>query len=562
MEAATTIRGMISGNKIIVPTYQRAYSWDTPKENSSKTPTDVFLKDLIDYSRSKTKSSYYFGHFLFEKKDKNTFHVIDGQQRLTTIVIFISAIYKKLSELRELTTDEKEQYEDIIKRNNTIRFETVYYDNQIFKDYVIEQTRVDKNGLETESSKRIVAAFDYFLKQISNESETNLINLIKIISDATCTTHQVTDEAEAIQMFIFQNNRGKKPSNLEIIKAQFMFNVHLYATDDRDELIKEIKERFEKIYKSISSIEYNIDEDEVLLYALRVHFNSLKEQNALEKINKNLSISNPIPFIKSFSQTLATSFDHLKQFFGTDEKNNFSIHSIVTLGGISIAIPFILKAYKYGLNITEIGKLCTSLESLVIRHRLIGTKAEITSRLNDVYSSFDENNKSIKPIIERIQWIKTAQDYWWSFWNNNELERCIQGGIHHSIAKYILWKYENSLKSQGANGYSPMRYTEILNPHLEHIAPSTEPKHKPHGYNNYSDEFINQYQNCLGNYLLLSESHNCGVGNIAFKDKLVTYIHLAQQREINDFISDNGKWTKESIQKRKEKIVNFVLQSI
>lgn len=51
MEASTTIRNMMAGNKIIVPSYQRAYSWDTPIEKSDRsTQTDVFLSDLEDWT--------------------------------------------------------------------------------------------------------------------------------------------------------------------------------------------------------------------------------------------------------------------------------------------------------------------------------------------------------------------------------------------------------------------------------------------------------------------------------------------------------------------------------
>src|SRR6478752_8073027 len=98
-------------------------------------------------------------------------------------------------------------------------------------------------------------------------------------------------------MFIFQNNRGKKPSNLEIIKAQFMFNVHLYGGEEKDELIRDIKDRFENIYESISSIEYRISEDDILVYTLRVHFDSLWESNAIDRIDDLLSEADPIPFI-------------------------------------------------------------------------------------------------------------------------------------------------------------------------------------------------------------------------------------------------------------------------
>jgi hypothetical protein len=386
--------------------------------------------------------------------------------------------------------------------------------------------------------------------------------MLKTVQSATCTTHPVTDESEAIQMFIFQNNRGKKPSNLEIIKAQFMFNVHLYGGEEKESLIEEIKSRFEKIYKSISSIEYNINEDDVLVYTLRVHFNSLWESNAIEKINKLLSEENSISFIKSFTHSLAISFEHLTTFFGKDQRENLEIHSLITLGGIGISIPFIIKAYKFGLPINDISQLCSSLESLVIRHRLIGTRADITSRLNDVYQKFKEDNSVIKPIIDRVEWMKNvgSDSWWWAYWNNRELERALQGGVNHSIAKFLLWKYENHLESQGKSGYSPTRFDKITSPELEHIAPQTE--NPETGYDTYDEEFINQYINCLGNYLLLSKSHNCSVGNKPFADKRASYTHLEQQREIQELTKENPTWTRELIQKRKEKIIQYLMRKI
>lgn len=551
----------MAGNKIIVPSYQRAYSWDTPVEKTNRnTQTDVFLSDLDEYRKSNAKSPYYFGHFLFEGKDRD-FRVIDGQQRLTTIVIFLSALFTRLKTLRQLSEDEEICYEDMVRRRNTIRFSTVSYDNQLFIDYVIEQIKTDHNGLDTESARRIVRAFDFFNQQLSDKSDEYLTRMLSIISQSACTTHLVQNESEAIQMFIFQNNRGKRPSNLEIVKAQFMYNVHLYGNDDKDILIKEIKNRFEKIYKSISSIEYRINEDDVLLYTLRVHFNSLQETNALDKIYKKLSEKTSIDFIKSFTRSLSMSFEHLSVFFGKHEHENFAIHSLITLGGISVAIPFIIKAYRFGLSTNDIGTLCASLEDLVLRHRLIGTRAHITSRINDVFKKFTENNKDIHPIIERIKWMKTTSEWWWAYWNNRKLEESLQGKINHSIAKYLLWKYEIYLEQQNENGYSSTRFDKIVSPELEHIAPKTEPNIKPHGYDDYDEDFRNQYLDCLGNYLLLSKSHNCAVGNIPFADKRVTYTHNEQQREIQRLVPENGVWTKEIIQKRKETIIRVIMDN-
>ena len=563
MEASTTIKQMLSGNRIFVPTYQRAYSWDTEFEDSNPPKQiNTFLSDLEDYNRSNTKSKYYFGHFLFEEKSENRFGVIDGQQRLTTIIIFLSALFKKLESLRELTESEEVSKEDMIIRKSTYRFETVDYDKQLFKDYVVDQTKTDNNGLSTESAKRIVTAFSFFDSYLANKSEPYLLKMLNTIQDASCSTHPVKDESEAIQMFIFQNNRGKKPSNLEVIKAQFMFNVHLYGNEEKESLLDEIKARFEKIYKCISSIEYRINEDDVLVYTLRVHFNSLWEANTIDKINKVLTEKDSISFIKSFTQSLDTSFESLTTFLKIDENENIEIHSLMTLGGTGIAMPFIIKAYKFGLPISQINQLCKQLESMILRHRLIGTRADLTSRLNKVYQEFKTDSSDIGPIIDRIEWMKSvSSDSWWSsYWNNEELERAIQGKISRSTARYLLWKYEMHLEGLGKNGYTATRFDKIIRPELEHIAPQTE--NPESGYDNYDDDFKNQFIDCLGNYLLLSKSHNCSVGNRPFWGKRNSYNHLEQQREIQRMTVNSKVWTRTLIQERKDKIVDFIMKEL
>jgi hypothetical protein len=365
-------------------------------------------------------------------------------------------------------------------------------------------------------------------------------------------------------MFIFQNNRGKKPSNLEIIKAQFMYNVHLYGGDNTKSLLENIKGRFESIYKHISYIEGYINEDDVLSYTLRVYFNNLHEGNSLEKVNTKLSEENPIAFIEEFARLLSLSFEYLHQFYKKDERV-YEVHSLVTLGGLAIAMPFILKAYQFNVGPENLRELCKRFESIVLRHRLIGTRADMISRLNDVFEQFTKDNPSIKPIIDRIDWMKGVkrESWWWAYWNNDQLKYAIQGGVYHPTAKYILWKYENHLISQGKAGYSPIRYEAIVNPELEHISPQAPTHGEPveAGYSDYDEEFKQRYLDCLGNYLLVSKSHNCSIGNKPFAEKRQTYDFLAQQREVQGMTEADLKWDKEKIAKRQEKLIEFVLSS-
>lgn len=549
MNPSTTVQNMLANKRIVVPAYQRAYSWETPNPTSTRTTqTDVFLSDLEDYRTSSARSPYYFGHFLFEEKD-GKYQVIDGQQRLTTLTLFLSALFKCLKALRPLSETEQACYADVIHTPHVIRFNTVDYDNRVFIDYVIDQVKNDHKGLSTTSSQRIVDAFDYFTGQLKNKPETYLCRMLDIVCQAACTTHRVQDEAEAIQMFIFQNNRGKRPSNLEVVKAQFMYAVHLRGDDDdhKQLLISEIKDRFEEIYKSIASIDYRINEDEVLLYTLRVQFNSLWESDSLDKIDKLLGQPDSLIFIREFTQALAASFLHLCNFFGPDEKKHFAIHALVTLGSIGIVLPFIIKAYRFNLEMHEIESLCRAFEGLIVRHRLIGTRADITSRIRHVYEQFTAQNPQIEPIVERINQLKIAEAPWLGFWNNDNLRTALNNDIHHATAKYLLWKYENHLENSGQRGYKPTRYDDIKLPELEHIAPTTEPKTKPHGYGKYDESFVSGYLNCLGNYLLLSKSHNCTVGNVVFSKKLDSYTHTTQQREIAELCGDKPLWGKRAM---------------
>ena len=49
METSTTIIKMLIGNRIFVPDYQRAYSWDTNiKDGNFKNQVNTFLLDLED----------------------------------------------------------------------------------------------------------------------------------------------------------------------------------------------------------------------------------------------------------------------------------------------------------------------------------------------------------------------------------------------------------------------------------------------------------------------------------------------------------------------------------
>lgn len=462
MESSTTIIGMTRGNLIFVPDYQRAYSWDTGKKDSDlKKQVNTFLNDLQDYLRSDVVTPYYFGHFLYEKIGDNKYAIIDGQQRLTTIVIFVSALFKSIAHERELTEREEVILEDMIKRKSSYKFSTVQYDNQLFRDYVIDHLKKDHYGIETTSGHRLVAAYDYFQDKLQIMNLTTREALLSAVVNASCTTHIVNGEAEAIQMFIFQNDRGKKPSNLEIIKAQFMYNIHIYGGEDTEALIQEVKNRFEHVYRSISDIEEFVDEDAVLTHTLKIYFNSLWESNTIERINAEITKPDRLDFIKNFTIELDRSFNNISRL-NKDRKESVFIEGALLCGRFDIILPFFIKAYTNGIELKEIERMAKALGDLVLRDVVIKTRADLRSRLDGVFKSF---STSIEEIIERINYMKYTTDWWWAYWNNDTLKNAVESNWYsnyHSIAKIILWKYENFLiEKEGKAGYAPISYSSI-----------------------------------------------------------------------------------------------------
>lgn len=560
MDTKTTIKSLMRGvSNISVPAYQRAYSWESRQ-------LIQFINDLEDYLSANTSIPYYFGHFLFEEIKKDTdFNIIDGQQRLTTIIIFLSACFAVIQKKRSLTDTEKVLYEDTIKRGSCYKFSTVSYDKLFFNDYVINQTRKDRNNLDTNSKTRIADAYDYFCKYVSSKDVDRILTFVKAVSDSVCTTHIVTTESEAVQMFIFQNDRGKKPTKLEVIKAQFMYKIHVAVTDpdEKNILISEIQSRFERIYKASSKIDERIDEDDVLLYSLRVYFNTLSIDVSTDKIDQELKKADSVSFVQRFTNELELSFNSLEQFFS--DRTNYEVYSLALLGG-SLLLPFVIKAYKYNITDNEKNRLCHSLESILLRHRIISTRAHLEDRINDVYMNFKEATHDVQPIIDRINeiFMKTETEKWWSYWNTDYFSEAIQWKFDFNLVKHLLWRYENYLNSNTV-GYSFILYDRIISPEVEHVAPQTPTDGTPvaAGYCDYDEEFINKYLDCIGNYLLISKSHNCKLGNEPFRDKLASYSALAQQREIGDFITNRNdpRWGKDQIKSRKEKITSFILET-
>jgi uncharacterized protein with ParB-like and HNH nuclease domain len=77
----------IRNRKYIIPDYQRPYNWGIDE-------CEAMWNDIIE--NSDYSNEYYFGTIVTFKNEQNNLEIIDGQQRLTSFLLLLRALYKKL----------------------------------------------------------------------------------------------------------------------------------------------------------------------------------------------------------------------------------------------------------------------------------------------------------------------------------------------------------------------------------------------------------------------------------------------------------------------------------
>lgn len=543
----TTILGLFDSSQkhFIIPVYQRAYSWDLDNWNTFLTD----LKEQVDGD-----NNYFYGNLLFETIKKDiTYEVIDGQQRLTTLSIFFRAI---IDVLKSRQTKEKFEFEAEIKESiylkngGNVKLRVVEYDQSCFESIIIDGK--DKFSTSTPSQVRILKAKNHFKKELKKLETSVLFKILNKVEETELTSIELAGKKDSALMFELQNNRGKDLTNMEKLKYYFMYQMYVYSPEDETESnVVYVSNIFKLIYLIINDLK-TLNEDSVLIYHCNAYVKGFNYRTLEDIKEKLITSTNKVTWIKNFADELHTSFSNIKKM---DNSNDKYLKDLRNLSIPVFVYPFVIKGYKFfGEDEKKLNTLYHIFEIVVFRYKLINSRADLISRLNEILNSFDGNLESLRTHFKD----KFNDAY---YWGDNRMYEYLNGYMYkNSVLNYLLWKYENHIQNKGYD----INNGNIDDEQIEHISPQTPTDGDPlaSGYevtdeNEYDDEFVENYLNCLGNLMLISGSHNKSIGNIDFSKKLKSYKNnplLNQQAEIKNYV-DNEKWTKVSIKMRHEKIL-------
>lgn len=432
-----TVLGLFDASQKVftIPVYQRAYSWETEHWTA-------FYNDLKDQILSKNK--YFIGNILLEtiKKDQH-YEVIDGQQRLTTIVLFIHCVLFIMTErqLKPKTGTIASKNRIYINNDGVIKLHPVEYDRPFFNQLI--DGRGGPLKAKTPSQKRMKEAITFFSNQLKKEKEEIIVAILAKLEETEITTIELDGKKESALMFELQNNRGKDLTNMEKLKSFFMYQIYCLSTQkETDDNVSSLSTLFEQIYLTINDLK-ETNEDNVLIYHCQAYINGFSYRN-LNDIKDVYKKHKNIKWIMNFVSELHSSFqamkklEHCKDYYWVQiQRMNKETPSFV--------FPFIIKGYKYLSDDTDAMKtLFHLLENLSFRYLLINSRADFRSRLNEILNNLDENTV-IEDFINKSKTKINDSEYWTDSRIKEYLELPIYG---KGVVNYLLWRYEESLQKK------------------------------------------------------------------------------------------------------------------
>ena len=283
-----------------IPHYQRAYSWRRAERQ------DMF-KDLLKL-KDRPGNSHFMATVVGLCRDTvpivtdeyDVIEIVDGQQRLTTLVILLKVIAQELeSSLTDddkaaLTTEarlERELQELLVKQDelSLILLQTNHDRSQYFADFLRHGASPPVSDAQTLADRELLRAIhecQSFVKKWENPIE--LLRLLK--NQLWFIFHETQDVESVYTVFEVLNNRGLEVSWLAKLKSRLMEVVVEADQGNRTEHIEELHRIWGAFY-GIVGLREGVDTEALTFAAtLRSHRVSkiIGDGNAVERLMKEV----------------------------------------------------------------------------------------------------------------------------------------------------------------------------------------------------------------------------------------------------------------------------------
>lgn len=222
-----------------IPRYQREYTWN--QRDWANLYDDITQND----------AGYFLGSFIVvngtvdSKRDTIHYEVIDGQQRLTTLSLFLAALYARIMEHKD-SIDDDMMLDDIRPLRNRMILKSDKSKTRVIpqvQNHNLEDYRwilKEHIGLDAVMQKpkflglrKMSKAFNYFYDRLGEDVEGRdgiecvrcLLDICRLVCSAVVVQITVDSHADAYTLFASLNNRGVPLSAVDLIKNMLLGKV-------------------------------------------------------------------------------------------------------------------------------------------------------------------------------------------------------------------------------------------------------------------------------------------------------------------------------------------------
>lgn len=614
MAETVNLINLFRGKMFRIPNYQRGYSWGERQLNE-------LWDDITDIKRG--ADGKYINHYtgtIFLKAMSSSeipktemwmdgeydfYSVVDGQQRLTSIVLL-------MNELIALAPEEglgQDTREDLYKKfiylthkNGSLRCYKFLYDennrafliNKIFGDSSAILPP-DHNNIYTNN---LLFAKEFFSKKIKALREAGGVESLeelyrKLQTALIFDERKIEKDLDVQAVFETMNNRGKPLTTLEKLKNRLVYLCNRFL--DRDEvfnLYSKINSAWSTIYTELARNPYAILDEDVFLSAFlslyrKPESSTFSEQQAEKKVfemfcnrasqyKKDVSESSeneePVDY-KKIVNFIGKLSEFSRDWYEINNPKSDMVKRITLMNGTKEVKIFLATLNSAKVQHEAKSQECLTLtEKALFRSSIPGLNVisnwDIANFARDIYEDPANLSRVADDLRERLQRPCDQQaviaGFKWLFGYTNGAK-----GYHRwSGLKYLLFSYENYLKEKVYNEYSSnVSWKDFYDVSIEHIMPQSWEAHWAKEMEDYREGIVEDSKwrafvilvNSIGNLTIIKGAKNSELQNDSWKDKKARYKtgNFNEQQ-----VAGYEKWDQYSILDRGEHIIKFLEESI
>jgi uncharacterized protein with ParB-like and HNH nuclease domain/predicted transport protein len=545
-EETKFLKFLNSPKQLIIPLYQRTYSWNLNE-------CEQLWKDIIKAGSDDEISGHFVGSIVYVEKGLYQVSslpkllVIDGQQRLTTLSLIISAICDHIKE-KNLQTE----FNLAEKLTNYYLLNTQEEGEERYKLILTQSDKdsyikiLEKINLEDEDSNRIKKNYDFFREQIA-KTDLNIIHngiLKLIIIDVSL------DREKDNPQLIFESLNS---TGLELTQADLIRNYILMGLE---------KEKQEDLYKNYwYPMEKNFGHsensglfDRFMRDYLTIKLGRIPTVKEIYSEFKQYSLN------KDIKEIVKDIFEFSKYFanIALEKEPDKEIREIfldINELKVDVSYPFILQIYsdyiKEKITKEDLIQILKLIESYVFRRAICGVPTNsLNKTFSTLYKSIDKEN-----YLESVQAIIILQDSYRRCPNDDEFKRelIIKDVYNFRNRNYLLRRLEN---------FERKEYVDVESYTIEHIMPQNQ---------NLSDEWKKElgenwkeiqktYLHTIGNLTLTG--YNSELSDRPFKVKRDMEGGFKDSPiRLNNFLANKENWNEEKIKERAEEVTKLAIKT-